>query len=131
MSVHRESGNPGPAKISGPLARWSRGLLASRLPPTPIFKRKGRLLVKTFVTFAVSPAAVPLDAHSLPLPLDSWGSGGCRRPDASGNLRDAGEVTVEAGTDRDCPGLRLASGAAGAKAGFGVWAARGALSLRS
>ena len=108
------------------------GLLPPPPPPAPrVFKRKERLLVKSFVIFAVSPATAPSDTHSL---------APAARPPGERTLRQTPLETCRAekrrrepdqsGTVQGCdwhPVLRLGSGlrevrsrsAAGAAAGCG------------
>ena len=68
VRVDGEAGSPGPPAI-WPQARWSRGLSASPSLPAPppprAYKRKERLLIKSFVIFAVCRTAGPSDTHSL------------------------------------------------------------------
>lgn len=66
VSVDSGAGSPGPPAVFWPRARWSRGLSASppRPPPPRVYKGKERLLVKSFVIFAVCWSAGPSDTHS-------------------------------------------------------------------
>ena len=104
VRVDGQAGSPGPPAISWPQARWSRGLSASPALPAPppprAYKRKERLLIKSFVIFAVCRTAGPSDTHSLapaarPLgarrlretPLETCRADkGRREPDHSGTI---------------------------------------------
>lgn len=73
----RESASSRDFPAAGWVVTWALGFLSPPPPPSRVFKRKEKLLVESFVIFAVSLAARPVETHFASLPLGSWTRRGC------------------------------------------------------